>query len=164
MDIMNARDKMSDTSDQVMEFVLSCYDKDSGGFGPFPRHDPHLLYTLSAVQVAVIFDRLDMLDVDKIEEFICSLQQVDGSFVGDEWKEVDTRQALFLRQSPPPPVTYKEVGTGACTSELILRTSFSLFFCIFQCIFCIISGTTAPIGLEFSVKVRILTKSQSLKC
>ena len=105
MDIMNARDKMSDTSDQVMEFVLSCYDKDSGGFGPFPRHDPHLLYTLSAVQVAVIFDRLDMLDVDKIEEFICSLQQGDGSFVGDEWKEVDTRQALFLRQSPPTTVT-----------------------------------------------------------
>ena len=55
------------------------------------QHDPHLLYTLSAIQVAVILDRLDMLDLERIEDFICGLQQDDGSFVGDAWKEVDTR-------------------------------------------------------------------------
>ena len=41
---------MSETCDEVMEFVKSCYHASCGGFGPFPRHDPHLLYTLSAVQ------------------------------------------------------------------------------------------------------------------
>jgi len=91
LDIMNARHKLADSPDQLMEFVLSCYHRDSGGFGPCPQHDPHLLYTLSAIQVAVILDRLDMLDLERIEDFICGLQQDDGSFVGDAWKEVDTR-------------------------------------------------------------------------
>jgi len=91
LDVMNARDKMSESCEEVMAFVKKCYHSSCGGFGPFPLHDPHLLYTLSAVQIAVIYDKLDELDVEKIQEFICGLQQEDGSFVGDQWKEVDTR-------------------------------------------------------------------------
>lgn len=37
-------------ADDVMEFVRSCID-DGGGISPCVGHDPHLLYTLSAVQV-----------------------------------------------------------------------------------------------------------------
>ena len=34
------------------------------GFGGSPRHDPHLLYTTSAVQLLALLDRLDLLNVD----------------------------------------------------------------------------------------------------
>ena len=39
----------------MTDFVMSCYDG-SGGFGASQDNDPHILYTLSAVQV-----RLDNL-------------------------------------------------------------------------------------------------------
>ncbi|KAG7014120.1 Geranylgeranyl transferase type-2 subunit beta 1 [Cucurbita argyrosperma subsp. argyrosperma] len=54
----------------------------AGGFAGNVGHDPHILYTLSAVQVLALFDKLDVLDVDKNE---------DGSFSGDIWGEVDSR-------------------------------------------------------------------------
>ncbi|KAG5460670.1 MAG: hypothetical protein BJ554DRAFT_7248, partial [Olpidium bornovanus] len=38
----------------------------SGGFCGHVRHDPHLLYTLSAVQILVLHDALDAVDVEKI--------------------------------------------------------------------------------------------------
>ena len=62
-----------------------------GGFGGDEGHDPHLLYTLSAVQIMCILDRLDELDADRIATFVAGLQRPDGSFVGDCWGEVDTR-------------------------------------------------------------------------
>ena len=37
-----------------------------GGFGGSERHDPHLLYTLSAVQVLALYDRLHEVDADSI--------------------------------------------------------------------------------------------------
>jgi len=44
---------------------MSC-QKEGGGFGGSPRHEPHLLYTLSAVQVLALYDRLDLLDADVV--------------------------------------------------------------------------------------------------
>jgi len=38
----------------------------AGGFGGNYQHDPHILYTLSAVQILALFDRLDAVDADKI--------------------------------------------------------------------------------------------------
>jgi geranylgeranyl transferase type-2 subunit beta len=49
----------------VIEWVLSCRQA-NGGFGGSPRNDPHLLYTLSAVQILALYDRLDLLDVEEI--------------------------------------------------------------------------------------------------
>jgi geranylgeranyl transferase type-2 subunit beta len=40
------------------------------------RHDPHVLYTLSAVQTLAIFDALDRIDVDKVAAFMAGHQQV----------------------------------------------------------------------------------------
>ena len=37
--------------DEVLNFVVKC-QHDCGGFGASMNHDPHLLYTLSAIQVA----------------------------------------------------------------------------------------------------------------
>lgn len=63
----------------------------AGGFGGNHQHDPHILYTLSAVQILALFDRLDAVDADKIANYIAGLQNEDGSFSGDGWGEIDTR-------------------------------------------------------------------------
>ncbi|KAK8451452.1 hypothetical protein SEVIR_6G214800v4 [Setaria viridis] len=76
---------------EVVDWIMSCYHPESGGFGGNVGHDPHVLYTLSAVQVLCLFDRLDVLDVDKVADYVAGLQNEDGSFSGDIWGEVDTR-------------------------------------------------------------------------
>ena len=43
------------------------------------------------MQIAVIFDCMDAVRVDDVIEFVVSLQQEDGSFMGDQWGEVDNR-------------------------------------------------------------------------
>ncbi|XP_052165555.1 geranylgeranyl transferase type-2 subunit beta 1 [Oryza glaberrima] len=78
-------------ADEVIEWIMSCYHPESGGFGGNVGHDAHVLYTLSAVQVLCLFDRLDALDVNKVADYIAGLQNEDGSFSGDIWGEVDTR-------------------------------------------------------------------------
>ena len=37
--------------DEVVSFIRECFDEVSGGFSPAKHHDPHILYTLSAVQI-----------------------------------------------------------------------------------------------------------------
>lgn len=39
--------------DEIFEYIQSC-EHSCGGYSPAPGHDPHLLYTLSAVQVSII--------------------------------------------------------------------------------------------------------------
>lgn len=76
----------------VVEFVLSCYDEASGGFGAHPKHDPHLLYTLSALQILFLEDSLDALpNKAKTMEFITGLQGPDGEVAGDQYGEIDAR-------------------------------------------------------------------------
>jgi len=74
----------------IVEWVLSC-QHDCGGFGGNNDHDPHMLYTLSALQILALCGSLDLLDKDKVASYIASLQRPDGSFIGDKWGEVDTR-------------------------------------------------------------------------
>lgn len=74
----------------TIAFIKQC-QHDNGGFGGNIGHDPHVLYTLSAVQMLLELDALDQVDKMKIANYVLSLRQPDGSFVGDEWKEVDTR-------------------------------------------------------------------------
>ena len=76
--------------DMIVDFVMSC-QHEGGGFGGNVGHDPHMLYTLSAVQILVLFDALDRLEPEGVLRYVASLQQPDGSFFGDEWGEVDTR-------------------------------------------------------------------------
>lgn len=45
----------------VLDFVFSCLH-DNGGFGAAPGHDPHMLYTVSAVQILVTLNALDDLE------------------------------------------------------------------------------------------------------
>jgi geranylgeranyl transferase type-2 subunit beta len=54
-------------------------------------HDPHILYTLSALQILALADQLHRVDKGLVATYIAGLQQPDGSFFGDQWGEVDTR-------------------------------------------------------------------------
>lgn len=90
---MNIKTKPDDdeNDDALTDFVMKCYDPTKGGFGGNIGHDAHILYTLSAVQILAVANELDRVDRQKIGAFVASLQRDDGSFVGDEWGEVDTR-------------------------------------------------------------------------
>ena len=48
MDLMGQLDSMD--KKEIIDFIVSC-QHEGGGFGASIGHDPHLLYTLSAIQV-----------------------------------------------------------------------------------------------------------------
>ncbi|KAI3406929.1 BET2 [Candida oxycetoniae] len=79
----------------VIDYILSCWDEKSGAFGAFPKHDAHILSTLSALQILKIYNNdLSMLTSEqkaKLTKFIKGLQLPNGSFQGDSFGEVDTR-------------------------------------------------------------------------
>ncbi|CAH8303542.1 unnamed protein product [Eruca vesicaria subsp. sativa] len=63
-------DKLGSVSvDEVVYWVMTC-QHESGGFAGNTGHDPHVLYTLSAVQILALFDKLDILDVGKVSSCI----------------------------------------------------------------------------------------------
>ena len=76
---------------KINDWVMSCYDENTGGFRGNIGHDVHLLYTLSAVQLLAMSDSLDLVDSERVLSYVSSLQLEDGSFMGDKWGEVDTR-------------------------------------------------------------------------
>lgn len=88
IDLLGKLDRMD--KDEIIEYVKSC-ESESGGFSPAPKHDKSILYTLSAIQIACLYDRMDIINQDKAVAYIASLQNKDGSFAGDEWGEIDTR-------------------------------------------------------------------------
>ncbi|CAI5999134.1 unnamed protein product [Closterium sp. NIES-64] len=88
MDLMGRLKDMH--SPAMLPWLLSC-QQPNGGFGGSQGHDSHLLYTLSAVQILALLDKLDAVDADRVATYVAGLQQLDGSFIGDEWGEVDTR-------------------------------------------------------------------------
>jgi len=77
----------------LVDFVFECFDEKTGGFAGNVGQDGHLLYTLSALQVLAIAQKLDddRLNREAVIEYCVSREQDDGSFTGDEWGEVDTR-------------------------------------------------------------------------
>ncbi|CAH2038021.1 unnamed protein product, partial [Iphiclides podalirius] len=89
LELMNQSSRLQ--KEEIIEFITSCQDNESGGISASIGHDPHMLYTLSAIQVLALYDRLDAIDVEGVVRYVASLQQEDGSFFGDKWGEVDTR-------------------------------------------------------------------------
>ncbi|XP_018336356.1 geranylgeranyl transferase type-2 subunit beta [Agrilus planipennis] len=77
--------------EEVIGFIQKCQDPETGGISACIDHDPHLLHTLSAVQILCIYNRIDAIDVEGVIKYVASLQLPDGSFTGDKWGEVDTR-------------------------------------------------------------------------
>lgn len=77
--------------DKIVEYIKQCQDPQSGGLSACIGHDPHILHTLSAIQILVMYDRLAAIDIEGVVRYIQGLQQADGSFAGDKWGEIDTR-------------------------------------------------------------------------
>ncbi|KAF1815397.1 rab geranylgeranyl transferase [Eremomyces bilateralis CBS 781.70] len=85
---------------EVLDFVIDCMHE-NGGFGAAKGHDPHMLYTVSAVQVLATLDAFDEFNqqvgdgTNKVGHFISNLQVREGvdagTFAGDEFGETDTR-------------------------------------------------------------------------
>ncbi|VDL79450.1 unnamed protein product [Nippostrongylus brasiliensis] len=74
----------------IVNYIRECQRPD-GGFAPAAHHDSHLLHTLSAVQILIMYESLDKFDLDAIAEYVRQLQNDDGSFGGDVSNEIDTR-------------------------------------------------------------------------
>lgn len=52
LDLLDNVDKID--QDEIVEYITRCQCPVSGGISPCEGHDPHILYTLSAVQVRFI--------------------------------------------------------------------------------------------------------------
>ncbi|KDE09028.1 protein geranylgeranyltransferase type II [Microbotryum lychnidis-dioicae p1A1 Lamole] len=76
---------------EMLDWVMSCYDPVIGGFAPHPDHEPHLHPTLSAIQILATHDALHLLDTDKLVQYVLSLQSPSGAFAGDQWGEQASR-------------------------------------------------------------------------
>jgi geranylgeranyl transferase type-2 subunit beta len=75
---------------QIIAFIQTCCNED-GGYGGSKGHDSHMLYTLSALQILALCNRMDLVNVPLVAAYVKALQQADGSFAGDQWGEIDTR-------------------------------------------------------------------------
>lgn len=75
LEIMHAGDALD--RDALIEFVLSCYDETTGGFGSYPRHDAHMLSTLSAIQILALKDALPVLGERRARIVQCTYRATD---------------------------------------------------------------------------------------
>ncbi|KAJ1998776.1 Rab geranylgeranyltransferase, partial [Coemansia thaxteri] len=81
--------------DDIIDYVLRCQNAD-GGFGGHVGHDSHLLYTMSAIQLLVMYDALNRVNAGKVIGYVKSLQdETTGEVSGDVWGEKDTRFAYI---------------------------------------------------------------------
>ena len=51
--------------DEIVQWVLES-QHDDGGFGGSPRHDSHMLYTCSAIQILALYKRLDLVNPERV--------------------------------------------------------------------------------------------------
>ena len=66
-------DALSDLDrEQIVGFVSSCAHA-CGGYGGNVEHDPHMLYTLSAVQILVLFDALEQVTLLFLSSLLSSI-------------------------------------------------------------------------------------------
>jgi geranylgeranyl transferase type-2 subunit beta len=56
--------------EEILAWVMSC-QRSNGGFGGSERHDAHLLYTLSALQILALYDELGRVDADAVARCGC---------------------------------------------------------------------------------------------
>lgn len=68
--------------ERTLEFIKSCRNED-GGYSAYPGLGSNVTSTLAAVQLALMLDDFDSIEIDKMANFVISLQQTDGSFLYD---------------------------------------------------------------------------------
>jgi geranylgeranyl transferase type-2 subunit beta len=74
----------------TINFIIKCQNE-NGGFGGSIGHDSHMTSTHYAILILLQYNELDRINIDKVAEYIKSLQQEDGSFKADYMGETDTR-------------------------------------------------------------------------
>ena len=98
LEILKAGDRMN--KEELVSWVVKCQNED-GGFGGNLGHDSTLVlfllrgfinrYTLSALQILAICDKMDAIDKERVVAFIMSLYLPNGSFMNDKYGELDLR-------------------------------------------------------------------------
>lgn len=80
LDLVNEAHRLN--QNDIIDFIKQCQDTETGGIAASINHDPHILYTLSAIQILCIYDEIKAIDVEGVVKYIVSLQKEDGSFTG----------------------------------------------------------------------------------
>ncbi|ELW64190.1 Geranylgeranyl transferase type-2 subunit beta [Tupaia chinensis] len=93
MDLMGQLHHMN--REESLAFIKSC-QHECGGISASIGHDPHLLYTFSAVQILTLYDRINVIDMNKVVKYVQSLQKEDDSSAGDIWRETDIRFSFYV--------------------------------------------------------------------
>ena len=78
------------SNDGIAKLIQACSHPDGSYSGNVGR-DGHMLYTLSAIQLAYLIGQPELINTETTVAWIASMQLPDGSFQGDAWGEVDTR-------------------------------------------------------------------------
>ncbi len=78
----------------LKDFLFSCYDKD-GGFGYRKGAYPDMIHTFCGIGTSIATDNFDELDIEKISEFILSLQSIEGGFLKDRKSRQSTAYSTF---------------------------------------------------------------------
>ena len=122
-------------AEELVAWVLSC-QRPGGGFGGSERHDPHLLYTLSALQVLALCGALHSVDADAV----AACEPLEGAW----WRNSQARAApccaavparrrnhtaaavlLLLTTTPPPaprpPAPRRHSGPAAARRLILGR-------------------------------------------
>ncbi|KAL6124926.1 hypothetical protein ACLB2K_077434 [Fragaria x ananassa] len=86
-----------DVNEVVLE-VLQC-QHESGGFGGNIGHDPHILYTLSAVQVLALFDKIKLTSMHEWLALVKYRTSVGFKAKCEKYKEMRATRTLLHRTS-----------------------------------------------------------------
>jgi geranylgeranyl transferase type-2 subunit beta len=70
---------------KVVDFIMSCYKNE--GFSVAPSHYSNLTATHYALLCLKQLGKLDLVDKQRISDFVESLQKADGSFASDEFND-----------------------------------------------------------------------------
>ncbi|EGG01441.1 uncharacterized protein MELLADRAFT_73002 [Melampsora larici-populina 98AG31] len=121
------------SKDEMIQWVLKCWDPIEGGFSPHPFHDPHLHSTLSAIQILVMQNSLDKVDKQKITNYILArFNDQTGSFSGDQWNETDTRFSYCAISGLSLLGTLQQLNQSRATDYLINCQNFDGGFGMIQ--------------------------------
>jgi geranylgeranyl transferase type-2 subunit beta len=121
--------------DEIIAYVLDCWDDKQGAFGSHPGHDAHIHVTLSAIQILFMYDRLDCLQ-DRRERIIQCECRADFLFVSQPKLLIACflSDILFLQD----PTTGAFAGDS---SHLEYDTRF--LYCAIQCLSLLSSTSTS---------------------
>lgn len=125
----------SQQNQDILDWIKSCYCSEEGSFSPFPGHDSHILSTLSAIQLLVVYKHTDMLKevLSKVFGYILKLQLPNGSFKGDIFsEEVDTRFSYnslhilyYIKRILPATFEQEQLGEAVNKGLYYLKSCFN---------------------------------------